>query len=224
MKIRLIIFDLDGTLVNSAQDITNALNYALEPYAFPRMTVGQTISLIGEGLTRLVEKLLGKEREAIKPAVLERFIGYYGEHLVDYTVPYPHVKETLEMLPGYRKAVISNKREDLSKRLLERLDLAQYFDIVLGSDSVGEKKPSPKPILKVMEMLSESPAAAVMVGDSTCDIEAGKAAGIRTVAVSYGYRDVCLLRNADCIIDSFAELVGTITRMDREGLCHGNNP
>lgn len=223
MKISLLIFDLDGTLVDSGKDITEALNFAFQPHGFPQLTVEQTVSLVGEGLTRLVEKLLGKEHEAIKPGVLDRFIRHYSAHLADYTVPYPGVRETLELLSGYKKAVVSNKREDLSLRLLERLDLARYFDAILGSDSVGEKKPSPKPLLRVLEMLSSGHEEAVVVGDSTYDIDAGKAAGIRTIAVSYGFRDKSLLGGADCMIDSFADLVTAIARMDREGSCHGND-
>ena len=123
MKIKLIIFDLDGTLVNSIADITNALNYAIGPYGFEQLTVERTISLVGEGITRLIEKLVGQKADLkatdLKDVVLKRFLEYYSEHLTDFTVPYPGVPETLEMLGNYRKAVISNKREDLSRRLLE---------------------------------------------------------------------------------------------------------
>ena len=139
MKIKLIIFDLDGTLVNSIADITNALNYAIGPYGLEQLTIERTTSLVGEGVTRLIEKLVGQKAADLKDVVLKRFLEYYSEHLNDFTVPYPGVRETLEMLGSYRKAVISNKREDLSKRLLENLGLSNYFDIIWGSDSVPEK-------------------------------------------------------------------------------------
>lgn len=201
------MFDLDGTLVDSSVDITNALNYAIEPYGLEKLSVEKTISLVGEGLTRLVEKILGKDNAEIMPDVLERFLRYYSEHLTDFTLPYPGVRETLEKLSGYRKAVISNKRESLSRRLLEDLGLLKYFNIILGSDSVEERKPSPKPILHILAALSLRSNEAVMVGDSNYDIEAGRAAGVRTVAVSYGYRNSALLKAADCIIDSIGELI-----------------
>lgn len=204
--ITLIIFDLDGTLVNSIVDITNALNHAIEPYKLEKMTVEKTVGLVGEGLSMLVEKMLGEENEAIMPAVMERFIRYYSEHLTDFTVPYPGVPETLEKLGDYRKAVVSNKREALSKKVLEALNLEHYFDVVLGSDSVGEKKPSPKPILQILQMVKAKPDEAVIVGDSNYDIEAGRAAGIRTIAVRYGYRGVEFLGGADGMIDHFPEL------------------
>jgi len=204
--IKLIIFDLDGTLVDSSVDLTNALNYAIEPYDIERLTVQRTISLVGEGITRLIEKLLGPEREHIRQEVLDRFMDYYSAHLVDFTKPYAGVPETLALLQLYRKAVISNKRESLSKKVLEELGLLKHFDAVLGSDSVGEKKPSPRPLLKVMEMFSCSAAETVIVGDSNFDIEAGKAAGIRTIAVSYGFRPMSLLQQADRIIAHIQEL------------------
>jgi phosphoglycolate phosphatase len=206
MKIRLIIFDLDGTLVDSSIDITNSLNYSIEPYGFQKLTVEKTISLVGEGLTKLVEKLLGEAGKDILPEVLKRFIDHYSAHLTDYTRAYPGVKETLEGLSEYKKAVISNKREFLSRRLLEELGLAVYFDSILGSDSAGEKKPSPKPLLKVMEILSFRPEETLIVGDSNFDIEAGKAAGIKTIAVSYGYKKIGMLKDADYIMDDMREL------------------
>jgi phosphoglycolate phosphatase len=206
MKIRLIIFDLDGTLVNSSIDLTNALNYAIAPYGLEILTVEKTISLVGEGITRLIEKVLGQRTSEIGSAVLERFLDYYSAHLSDFSLPYPGVRETLEKLRNYQKAVISNKREDLSIRLLEDLGLAGYFAVVWGSDSVREKKPSPLPVLALLKKLSCWPDEAIMVGDSTYDIEAGKAAGVRTAAVSYGFRDASLLREADFILDNMEEL------------------
>jgi phosphoglycolate phosphatase len=211
--IKLIIFDLDGTLVDSIVDITNALNHAIEPYDMERLSVEKTTGMVGEGVTRLIEKILGEERADLKTEVLNRFLDYYSLHLSDFTAPYPGIRETLEKLSAYKKAVISNKREGLSKRLLDELGLASFFDAVLGSDSVGEKKPSPKPVLKVLETLSVQPEEAVIVGDSTYDIQAGKAAGVRTVAVSYGFVEKSLLAGADVIIDDISELISLLERL-----------
>jgi phosphoglycolate phosphatase len=214
MNIKLIIFDLDGTLIDTAADITHALNYAVLPYLRKKITVEETIKLVGEGITRLIEKLLVPDRTELGPVVQDRFIQYYTEHLHDYSQPYPGVRETLDALNGYKKAVLSNKRESLSRRLLESLNLSSYFDIILGSDSVEEKKPSPKPVLQTLAMLSLRPENAIMVGDSDYDIEAGRAAGVSTVAVSYGYRDVSVLQNADFIIDDIRELPPKVTILD----------
>lgn len=205
--IKLIIFDLDGTLVDSSRDITNALNHALEPYGFKKLTVEDTIKMVGEGLTRLVEKILGENNAAIKDAVLDRFINYYAEHLTDYTMPYPGIKETLDKLGRYKKAVISNKRELLSKKLLEQLNLLRFFDIVIGSDSVSERKPSAIPVKKVLEILKIKPEEAVIVGDSNFDIIAGKNAGVKVIAVTYGYRSKESLKDAVFFIDRIDQLL-----------------
>ena len=103
MKIKLIIFDLDGTLVDSSVDLTNALNYAIGPYGLEKLTVTKTISLVGEGVTSLIGRVLGQAAADLKDVVLNRFLDYYGEHLTDFTAPYPGVRETLEKLGNYRK-------------------------------------------------------------------------------------------------------------------------
>jgi phosphoglycolate phosphatase len=207
------MFDLDGTLVDSSVDITNALNYATGPYGFEEITPARTITMVGEGLTRLMEKMAGKERAALMPELLDRFIRYYSDHLTDFTVPYEGVRDTLERLEGYRKAVISNKRESLSRRLLEELDLLKYFDMVLGSDSAEERKPSPKPLQKALAVFGVGKDEAVIVGDSNYDIEAGKAAGVHTVGVTYGFRGIESLRAADRIISAISELVPLLAEL-----------
>lgn len=217
---RLIIFDLDGTLVDSSVDLTNALNYAIEPYDMEQMTVQRTKGLVGEGITRLIEKLLGQEMIALRQPVMDRFMEHYTAHLVDFTRPYAGVPETLAVLHQYKKAVVSNKREALTRQVLRELGLLPYFDAVLGSDSVDEKKPSPKPLLTVMEMFSCSRGETVIVGDSNFDIDAGKAAGISTIAVSYGFRDAALLQQADRIVARFPELPLVLEKLGE----HGNNP
>lgn len=207
MTIRLVIFDLDGTLIDSSIDITNALNFALEPYGFKRLTVGDSIKLVGEGITRLIEKLVGDRGEPIRSDVIERFLKHYSEHILDYTREYPGVKETLEKLYEYKKAVISNKRESLSEKVLDGLGLSKHFDIVVGSDTTPERKPSPVPINKVLSEFHIEPGDAVIVGDSNYDIDAGKAAGVITVAVTYGYRPREVVAHADYMIDTITDLI-----------------
>jgi phosphoglycolate phosphatase len=221
--IKLIMFDLDGTLVDSKVDIANALNYALRPCGFAEITVEKTVSMIGEGVNRLIEKVLGEEQSGLFQSVLERFITYYSAHLMDHTVPYPGVRSTLEKLAEYRKVVISNKRESLSRKLLGHLDLSAYFDDILGSDSVGCKKPSPAPLIHILEKMDFSPDEAVIIGDSNYDVEAGRAAGVGTVAVTYGYRSPEFLSDADIMVDRFDEIPSVVAAFSpvvgkREGL------
>jgi phosphoglycolate phosphatase len=206
MPIKLLMFDLDGTLVDTCRDITNALNYALNFYGLNSLTVEDTKKLVGEGLTKLVEKVLGNEKDRLLDDALGKFLDYYSEHTADYSHEYPYVRETLERLTGYKKAVISNKRESLSIRLLDLLGLVKYFDLVVGSDTTSEKKPSAVPVIYVLQRLGVSAADALMIGDSNYDIEAARKAGVRTIAVTYGYRGRQYLADADFVIDSFGSL------------------
>lgn len=213
MSIRLLIFDLDGTLVDTIRDITNALNYGLKTASIRELSVEETKALVGEGISKLIEKVLGEEKKQLGEEVKNRFLEYYGDHLVDYSSVYPSVKEILGHLQNYRKAVISNKREHLSRGILHELELIRYFDLIVGSDTVSQKKPSAVPILYVLQKLGISPEQAVMVGDSNIDIEAGNNAGIATVAVTYGYRERQSLVHADYLIDSFDALPAVLDRI-----------
>jgi len=219
--IKLLIFDLDGTLADTGQDITNALNYALEPFGAREYSLEETKAMVGSGISKLLESLIptnppGGVNKGIanaKEEVTGRFLEYYDNHLIDNTVAYPHVQETLARLDGYKKGILSNKREIYSKQVLEGINIIQYFDCVWGSDSVREKKPSPVPVLDMLEHFNVSQSEAVMIGDSNYDIEAGKEAGIKVIAVTYGFRPIEMLKDADVIIDSFQELLNVLKEM-----------
>ncbi len=213
MPIKLIMFDLDGTLIDTAQDITNALNFALEPYGIENLTAEDTKKLIGEGVSRLMEKVLPVEKMHLQSKVMDRFLEHYSVHLTDTSKEYPYIRETLDILTHLKKAVISNKREDLSKRLLEEIGLSEYFDLIIGSDTTVEKKPSAVPVLHVISKLGLRPDESIIVGDSNYDIEAGKKAGVKTVAVTYGYRPRETLLEADYLIDNFRELVPLVQKL-----------
>ena len=134
MPVKLLIFDLDGTLIDTSRDITNALNYALSSQGFKSLSVEDTIKMIGEGITRLIEKTLGHDRLHERDAVIKKFLDYYSEHLTDYSTVYPYVRETLAQLDGYKKAVISNKRENLSGMAASLNE--RYFDNALKISSI----------------------------------------------------------------------------------------
>jgi phosphoglycolate phosphatase len=215
MRFKLVIFDLDGTLVDSSPDICAAINHAITPYGVPPITVDMTKELVGEGAVRLIEKVI--EMYALKAdssELLKGFLDYYEKHLLDHTTVYPGVIDALEALNGILKAVVTNKHDHLSINTLQQTGLAKYFDLVVGSETAPAKKPSPLPILYVLEKFDIEPACAVIVGDSTYDIEAGKRAGIATVAVTYGYRSADLLQNADAMIDSMEKLPKVLTQWE----------
>jgi phosphoglycolate phosphatase len=215
MPLKLIIFDLDGTLVDSSVDISNALNYSIAPYGIGQVSVKETLTLVGEGVTRLIEKLITKRGRRLEiPVLVARFMDYYATHLADNTVAYPSVPDVLEKLRKFRKAIISNKSESLSLQVLDSLGLRQFFDFVAGADTLSKKKPSPEPILEVLSRFAVSPRETVIVGDSIYDVEAGRAAGIRTVAAMYGFGAPGFSRNADFEIGSMGDLPLLLERMN----------
>ncbi len=207
--IELIIFDLDGTLVDSIQDITDSLNKTLITYNIPTYTPDETKSLVGSGAKMLIYRALPEHMRDKVDVVLKDFIENYKKNLFKKTRLFNGVYETLRALDekGYKKAIISNKREELTKKTLEVMGIDRFFEIVMGEDTLPYKKPSPEPIYEVLRRLSVDKKHAVIVGDGIQDIEAGKAAGIKTIAVAYGYTDREKLSGADYMIDDIRELI-----------------
>lgn len=221
MSIRLIIFDLDGTLVDTAQDIQVALNNSVKPLGLAPLSIAETTALIGEGTTRLIEKALSPLGEKADDALIEetmgKFLASYSEGVAVHSRPYPGVKETLLRIEGFEKAVLSNKREELSRRLLEALGLAGHFSLIAGSDTTSSRKPSPEPVRYVLEKTGVRPKEAILVGDSPYDIASALGAGVTAVAVAYGYRERSLLKDAHHVIESIGELVPLLLDLEAIG-------
>jgi phosphoglycolate phosphatase len=214
MPIKLIIFDVDGTLVDSGQDICNALNHAVKPYGIREATLTETLSFVGEGVTKLINKFLVKRSSSLDVShIVERFLDYYSTHPADCTAVYPGIYETLALLGGSHKAVISNKTERLTRQVLEILNLDHFFECISGGDTFPQKKPSPEPIFAMLSRFHLSPLEAIMVGDSIYDIEAGNAAGIKTIAVDYGYGFQGFDSKADFTIGAFNLIPDIISKI-----------
>ncbi len=213
MAISLVIFDLDGTLIDSVADICAAVNYGLEPYGLAPVTVEETRASVGEGVSMLIAKLLAMKgtASADKDEIVKRTLDYYAAHLVAFTTIYPEVRETLDALASIRKAIVSNKVTSLAEGIVRALDLSKYFDLVAGSDSAPERKPSPVPILKVLSLLRMPAHETLLVGDSLYDMMAGRAAGVKTVAVTYGYGQPGFSDGADYVIDRFSQLFDLVS-------------
>jgi phosphoglycolate phosphatase len=222
--LKLLIFDLDGTLANTAQDITDAINYALKPFGTKTYSVEETKTMVGSGISKLLESLIPSkinadpdtsiEKEKAGKIVTGRFLEFYSNHLLDNTVTYPGVKKTLEKLGEYTKAVLSNKREAYSCEIIEKLEIAHFFETIWGSDSVRKKKPSPAAVLDLLNRFNVSREETAIIGDSNFDIEAGRAAGIKTIGVTYGFRSRESLNGADYIIDSFEEILSVLPKLE----------
>jgi phosphoglycolate phosphatase len=186
-----VVFDLDGTLIDSAQDIAHALNAALGMRGLTPFPVDEVKAMIGGGVPKLAERALrarGVSRLGLLPFAAD-FIQYYRANLTTYTTLYDGARELLEqfLAEGRRLGLCTNKREDLVIETLNQLDLAKYFSAVTGERFGRPRKPDPAPLLTVLAELRVPPEDAVMVGDSAADAGCAQAAGVTSVIVSFGY-------------------------------------
>ena len=222
MTIHALAFDLDGTLCDTLPDLAAAANAARVHSGLAPLSTARIESYIGDGIPRLVHRVLLDARDgdadaAQHAAAYQYFTAYYGDHLHDATRLYDGVAATLAALRarGLPLAVVTNKNEPLARRLLAALGIADYFAHIYGGDSLPEKKPAPLPLLTAAARLGVASAGMLMVGDSANDIRAGKAAGCPVAAVTYGYADTRALHEnpatrADYLIDRFAQLTDLI--------------
>ena len=218
-----IVFDLDGTLVDTAPDLIDTLNVVLAREALPAVPFATGRNLIGGGVKVTIERALAAEGLSCPPAEIDRlyaaFIAHYAEHLADRSRPFPHLESALEQLAGagHRLAVCTNKLEWLSIRLLDMLKLAPRFAAICGQDTFGIQKPNAEVLRRTVLRAGGTPAAAIMVGDSKTDVSTARAAQVPVVAVDFGYSDVPIQSlKPDRIISSFAALPGAVTALSAE--------
>ena len=209
---KLIVFDLDGTLIDSIPDLTDAVNYMRSTFSLSPLSEEKVTSLVGEGAKRLVEDALPGFSQEDRQNGLECFLEYNFNHIIDKTRLYPEVVATLGTLKeeGYILAVASNKSESHCKEILRLLKTDHYFSAILGAESAAERKPSPAPIFYLMQQFGVTSSETVMVGDSINDIKAGKSAGVLTIGCEFGYGTVAELENADDTISSLDKLVSLL--------------
>jgi phosphoglycolate phosphatase len=207
--IRLIILDLDGTLIDSLADLTDAANHMRQAFNRPLLSVSDVKKLVGEGARRLVERALPDASPEEHAQGLEIFLRYNYEHIADKTVFYPGVRETLEKMNAdtFTLAVASNKSESHCREILRLLQAEELFAAILGADSVTERKPSPEPLFHLMREFGCSVSETIMVGDSINDMKAGKGAGVVTIGCDYGYGGREELELADVVVSSFPEVM-----------------
>lgn len=183
------IFDLDGTIVDSLEDIADSVNWVLKKFKLPERSQSEIRQFIGGGVHELFRKSIGTDDEILIDKAVKIFEKYYIEHCVDKTVLYPEVREMLDFLKSKKLAIVSNKPYKIVMETLKKLSILNDFKVVLGAESAENKKPHPEPVIKALKLLNSSPECALMIGDGTTDIQAAKQAGIFTCAVTYGYRD-----------------------------------
>jgi phosphoglycolate phosphatase len=207
--IDLIVFDLDGTLVDSVPDLAAAANHALRRLGLPEQSVEAHKKMIGAGEKNFVKRFLGPDHQDLYDQALALYLEHYSRHLGDQTRVYPGVAETLTRLAPVKKAVLSNKREDLSRQVVELMGLAGFFQAVRGGNSYGVLKPSPEGLSSLIKEFGSNPARTFMVGDKPEDVLTGRGAGARTVALTCGYgdREALAAAGPDFALNSFSKLV-----------------
>jgi phosphoglycolate phosphatase len=215
---KLLLFDLDGTLINSAPDLAKSVNLML--HKLERNTFDEEMihAWVGNGALMLVKRALCGSvlvdetlDEGLVAKALDIFLDFYSKHLCDATHTYHNVPQTLQALKkrGYRLVIITNKPFEFVAPILKGLGLEELFEFVLGGDSLDVKKPDPAPLLHACKTLGESIHSSVMIGDSKNDIQAANACSMHSVGVSYGYNygQKIDIFNPTVVIDDFAQLL-----------------
>ena len=212
---RNLVFDLDGTLVDSAPDLATALNGLLAELGKPALAEGTVRAMVGDGAGVLVQRGLQVSglSDADPPAALKRFLALYRDCLIDRTRAYPEVEATLERLQagGHKLGVCTNKPYDPTQRILKALKLDRFFGTVIGGDSLPKRKPDPEPLLAAIEGLGGTASVAVMIGDSANDMLCARAASVTAILIPSDYGNPA--EDADVKLRTFAELPDALAKL-----------
>lgn len=185
MSYQALIFDLDGTLLDSLPDLTTSVNLLRTELELPPVQADAVRAALGEGARYLLQSLL--PANTFSEERLEWFLRIYREHLTDQTRLYAGAGELLKKLAGQPMALVTNKPTIMACEILKRLNLTPYFRVIYGGDSFPEKKPHPRPLQEALRQLDVAPQQALMIGDHHTDLQAGKAAGVPTCFCAWGY-------------------------------------
>jgi phosphoglycolate phosphatase len=216
----IVVFDLDGTLVDTAPDLVGTLNLVLTEEGLPAVELDQARPLIGAGIRPLIERALSTQNRNLPTeevdAMFARFLRHYHDHIADRSRPYPGVEAALDRLAenGLRLAVCTNKYEALSLRLLNALGLTQRFAAICGQDTFPMKKPDPETLRLTIARASGDPVQAVMVGDSDTDVRLARAATVPVIGVDFGYTPTPMAELApDRLIGHFDSLPAAVMEL-----------
>ncbi|WP_067341563.1 phosphoglycolate phosphatase [Stappia indica] len=218
--LKALLFDLDGTLVDSVPDIAAATNQLLDSEGHTPLEVDEVRRMIGHGIPKLVERALAArgrvlDAEALAPLVA-RMNAFYGDNLTGRTTLLPGAVEALEegKRAGLGLAVVTNKPEGFSRTIVAHFGLEDLVPVVVGGDTCATRKPAPEMLLHAAAKLGATPATAVMVGDSGADVDSARAAGMKVIVVRGGYGGVAAEDlGADVVIDTLADLFGALERL-----------
>ena len=220
MPTPLLVFDLDGTLVDTAPDLVDTLNVVFAREGLPAVPYESARMMIGGGAKAMLARGREADGRAVTDALMNRlfaeFIAHYTDHIAARSRPFPGLIDALDALDasGHRFAVCTIKLERLSVQLLRALDLADRFVVICGQDTFGMQKPDPEVLRRTIAAAGGSVGEAVMIGDSATDIRTARAAGIPVIAVDFGYSEKPVAEFApDCVISHFKELPGEIASL-----------
>lgn len=216
----LIVFDLDGTLVDTAPDLVGALNFVLQREGLPLVPVASARAMIGAGARKLIERGLELEGRVMSIADVDRltadFIAYYKDHIADASLPFDGLHAALDKLEGqgFRFAVCTNKLEGLSKLLLDKLDMTGRFAAICGADTFGVAKPDPTILRQTIVQAGGEVSRSIMVGDSGPDVGVARRAGIPVIGVEFGYTEIPIADlKPDTVIGHMRELPSAVTNL-----------
>lgn len=212
LDIDTIIFDVDGTLVDSRKDIVEAVNFTLSKLGLPEKPPELIVSYIGTGTRDLLNKSLGSKNYSFAEEAFEIFSEYFPKHSADESSLYPHVEEILKYFKNKRKLVITNRNRKFAEITLRKLGIKNYFEEIVGGDDVNCMKPSACPLDRLSSKIEMKKSKTIIVGDMDIDIRTGKNFGIKTCWVTYGLgnREDIEKIKPDYIIDDIIELKNII--------------
>jgi phosphoglycolate phosphatase len=203
-----LIFDLDGTLVDSKKDLTASVNHVRQKFSLPDLTEEEIAGFIGNGALTLIRRVLGASAsEDSVQSGLQLFLSYYRAHMLDQTTLYPGIRETLDRLQDCKLAVLTNKPVHFSCAMLDGLGIYRYFAAVYGGNSFDRKKPDPVGVFQILSDTKGHREKTWMIGDSAVDVATGRNAGVTTCGVTWGYAtDTFKDAPPDFLIDRFGDL------------------
>lgn len=220
MPLPTIVFDLDGTLVETAPDLVDTLNFVFEREGIPPVPFDEARTFVGHGARAMITRGLDAEGRTVTPQVLDKlfndFIDYYTAHVADRSHPFPGVIDALDALSerGHRLAVCTNKFEKQSRLLLDALKMTSRFAAIVGQDTFKIAKPDPEVLRRTILAAGGDPAHAIMIGDSETDILTARAAELPVVAVDFGYSQAPVSKyGPDRLISHFAQLSAAIASL-----------
>jgi len=211
LHVDLILFDLDGTLLDTRQDIACALNSALRANQLPEVSLQEVTQYIGSGVQGLIKKVLKGKEVDFEQKLMEDFYKVFKEQLDKSTQVFPQVKETLQQLKQ-KKVIVTNKSEMFTGRTLKAFKLESYFEDFYSRETFLQPKPSPVPCVEICKKFGVRPEKALIVGDTPIDLMSGQLAGLRTVGVLYGYtsKERLLKYAPDFLLDTFERLLEVV--------------